>query len=94
MEIGGVEPLAVFAFDERWPPGSRVVAEARPLDLDDVSAEVGERLASPGTGEDARKLENFEAGKRFQGALLRGRQEFERLRTCAGRKVKQTQSTV
>jgi hypothetical protein len=70
MEIGGIQPLAVFAGDEGRPPGARVVAAARTLDLDDVGPEVCERLPGPGSGKDAGEFDDFQAGQRFQGAPL------------------------
>jgi len=75
MKIGGVEPFAVLALDERRAPGAGVVARPGPFDLDDVGAEIGKRLTRPGPGEDAREFENFQAGQRFQGALLRSGDE-------------------
>ena len=61
MEVGG-RPLAL-GLDERRPPGARLVALGA-LDLDDVCAKVGERLAGRRACEYARKLENADAGKR------------------------------
>ena len=69
MEIGGVEPFAIFAGEERRPPAARVVAGAGALDLDDLGAEIGQRLARPGPGEDAREFKNFQSGERFQRSL-------------------------
>ena len=62
VEIGGRQRRAVGALHEGRPPAARVVAVARPLDLDDVGAEIGERLADPGAGEDAGEFEDAEAG--------------------------------
>ena len=44
--------------------GARIVARLRPLDLDDLGAEVGEVLPGPGTGEHARKIENTDVRQR------------------------------
>ena len=57
--------LAVGPFDERRAPGSGVVSRSLTFDFDDVGAQIGEHLARPGAGQDAGKLENAEAGKRF-----------------------------
>jgi hypothetical protein len=48
----------------RRTPVTRVVARARALDLDHVGAEVGEQLGGPGTGEDAREIEDAEVRER------------------------------
>jgi hypothetical protein len=61
VEVGG-RAVAV-AVDEGRSPGAGVVA-ARRLDLDHGRAEVGERLAGEGTGQDAREVEDLEARKR------------------------------
>ena len=61
MEIGG-RALA-FRLDERRSPGPRLVA-LRALDLDDVGAEIGERLPGGRAGEHAREFENAQAGER------------------------------
>ena len=37
------------------------IIPGRSLDLDDISAHVGEGLANPRPGEDAREVENFQA---------------------------------
>ena len=57
VEVGG------GAVDEGGSPAARVVA-LRGLDLDDVGAEIGERLPDPGTGEDARELDDAQARQR------------------------------
>jgi len=49
-------------------PQPGVVAGARPLDLDHLGAEIGQRLTGPGTGENAREFEHANARER---ALLR-----------------------
>ena len=43
--------------DEGRSPCARIVAGARPLDLDHLGAEIGEQLPGPGPGEDPRQLE-------------------------------------
>jgi hypothetical protein len=42
-----------------------VVADARPLDLYDLRAEIGEQLPRPRPGKDAGELEDFEAFERL-----------------------------
>jgi hypothetical protein len=44
----------------RRAEGTRVVAHARALDLDHLSAEIGKVLAGPGSGKDAGKIENLD----------------------------------
>ena len=61
VEIGG-RRLAI-RLDKRRSPGARFVA-ARALDLDDVGAEIGQRLARRRAGEHARELDDAQAGKR------------------------------
>jgi hypothetical protein len=43
----------------------RIVPGAGPFDLDDLGAKIGEQLAGPGAGQDARKLEDLQAGERL-----------------------------
>ncbi len=69
MEVAGGEIAAVRRRHERRPPASRVVAASGTLDLDDVGAEIGEKLPGPWTGEDAGKLENAQP---VQGGMHRG----------------------
>ena len=66
--VGRAETAAVLVLHEGRAPAAGVVARAGALDLDHVGAEIGERLAGPGTGEDAGKLEHANARER---ALLR-----------------------
>ena len=40
-----------------------VVTLSGAFDLDDLGAQIGERLRSPGTGQDAGKVENANASK-------------------------------
>ena len=54
----------ISGLHERRPPVARVVAGAGPLDLDHVGAEIGERLSSPRTRQNARKLKNADASER------------------------------
>src|SRR3979411_3460600 len=60
--VPGVAPVLVLH------PGrtesARVVARARPLDLDHFGAEIGEVLPRPGAGEHARKIEDADVRKR------------------------------
>ncbi len=55
-------PLAA-GLDERRAPAAGVIA-FRALDLDDVGAEVRQRLPDPGTGENARELDDADPGER------------------------------
>src|SRR3546814_17814669 len=64
MEIGRAEIGAVRCRHEGRPPASRIVANARSLDLEDVGAKISEKLAGPGAREDAGKFEDADA---FQG---------------------------
>ncbi len=61
MEIGR-RPLAL-GLEERRTPAARVVA-LRALDLDDVGAEVGQRLPDPRARENAREFDDLDSGKR------------------------------
>ena len=61
VEIGG-RTLA-FRFDERRSPGARLVA-LRALDLDDVGAKIGERLAGRRARQHARELDDPHPSKR------------------------------
>src|SRR5262249_5582590 len=63
MEVGGAE-IAVLALDEGRPPGTRVVAGLRALDLDDVGTEVRKHLSGPRARQDPGKLEHADAGQR------------------------------
>src|SRR5262249_7230799 len=56
--------LAVLAAEVGRAPFARVVAGAGPLDLDHVGAEVAEELRAGRTGEDARHVEDAQAGER------------------------------
>ena len=62
VEIGGGEMLVARALDEGRAPFAGVVAFRR-LDLDDIGAEIGEELADPGPGKDARQFEDAQAGE-------------------------------
>ena len=61
MEIGGRQ--LALRVDEGRPPAARLVA-LRTLDLNDVGAEIGERLAGRRAREHARKLNDAQSGKR------------------------------
>ena len=61
MEIGG--GLFAVGLDERRAPAPRLVA-LRTLDLDDLGAEIGERLPGHWTGEHSRELDHAQAGER------------------------------
>ena len=95
VEIGGVEPLAVLAFEERRPPAARVVARSRPLDLDDVGAEVGERLTRPRPGEDAGEFDDFHVLQAVsRRALLRRRISERASRAAQASEVSKSASMV
>src|SRR3546814_20458933 len=64
MEIGRAEIGAVRCRHEGRPPASRIVANARSLDLEDVGAKIREKLAGPGAREDAGQFADAAA---FQG---------------------------
>src|SRR6185437_5427459 len=55
---------AVRALNKRRPPGAGVVAGAWPLDLPYLGAEIAENLRRPGTGENARQVENLQSAQR------------------------------
>jgi len=65
------EEVARALLGERRAPGPRVVARARPLDLDDVRAEVAEGHRAQRPGEHAREVSDEQA---VQGAGGHGRQ--------------------
>ena len=62
--FGGV--VAVAVLQEGRAPAARVVAGALALDLDDVGAEVGERLPGPGACQNAGEFEDAETGEGFR----------------------------
>src|SRR3546814_11382233 len=64
MEIGRAEIGAVRCRHEGRLPASRIVANARSLDLEDVGAKIREKLAGPGAREDGGQFEDADA---FQG---------------------------
>ena len=66
--VGRAQPAAVLVFHEGRAPAAGVVAGAGSLDLDHLGAEIGQCLAGPGTGENAREFEHANARER---ALLR-----------------------
>ena len=66
VEIGGDRlhrAVGAGAVDEGWAPSARVVA-LRGLDLDDLGAQIGQGLADPGAGQDARQLDDAQTGER------------------------------
>ena len=69
MEIGGAE-MAVLALDEGRPPGARVVAGLRALDLDDVGAEIGQHLACPRPGQNAGQFQHANTSQRTRHGQL------------------------
>ncbi|MNR04670.1 hypothetical protein D3C85_1206500 [compost metagenome] len=50
--------LAVGVLKEGRPPGARIIAAARALDLDHFGAEVGEYLPGPGPGQHSRQIQH------------------------------------
>ena len=60
MEIRG--RTLTFRLNKRRSPGARLITLGA-LDLDDVGAEIGKRLAGRRAGEHPRKLEDPYAGK-------------------------------
>ena len=63
MEIGRVALLAV-AVSRKGGPQRRVSSPRRALDLDDIGAEIGQRLPDPWAGENAREFDDLHSGKR------------------------------
>src|SRR5882724_1283262 len=69
-EIGRVlRLLALPVTDPGWPEGARIITWTGALDLDDLGAEIGEVLACPGPGENARQIEDTNVRKRAGHAL-------------------------
>jgi hypothetical protein len=56
---------------KRRTPGARIVASARPLDLDDVGAEVGEHLRRPRRRHDAPEVEHANVRQRTRAWMRR-----------------------
>ena len=46
-------------------PGACVVADIGPLDLDHISAVIGQQLARPGAGQNTRQIQHLDAGEKF-----------------------------
>src|SRR5215468_10176847 len=67
-----VSILAVLSLEIGRAPFARIVAGAGPLDLYDVGAEVAEQLGAGRAGQDAREIEDAQAGERA-GPLWGGR---------------------
>ena len=65
------EEVGRLALDERRAPGARLVADARPLDLHHLRAEVGEHHRAVRPGEDAGEVEHAEPVQRKLAHLLR-----------------------
>ena len=87
VEIGGRQRLAVAPFDEGRPPGARVVARARALDLHDIGAEIGQKLPGPGAGEDAGELEHAQAvERRSHGTVKSGLRALRKARQTSCRR--------
>ena len=57
--VGGLAAARIA--QEGRPPAARVVAHARPFDLDHIGAEIGQQLACPGARQDAAQVEHLEA---------------------------------
>ena len=60
-ERGGVGAAAVAVLQKRRAVGAAFVARARALDLDDLGAEIGQRLRRQRRGEHAAEVENADA---------------------------------
>jgi hypothetical protein len=53
---------------------ARIIADTRPLNLEDLGAEIGEQLSRPRSSENAGEFENANPGERFSGhRVCRGR---------------------
>ena len=55
-------PFGVF--QKGRTPAARIVAGDRPLDLDDIGAEVAQQLSGPGAGQNAGEVENTDVRER------------------------------
>jgi hypothetical protein len=68
--VGRVARVRALAVLQEWrTPQARVVAAARPLDLDDFCAQITQRLAGPGAGQDARDVEHPDVRQRAGSCL-------------------------
>jgi hypothetical protein len=71
-EVIGAFPGVVAAIgqlQERRPPGAGIVAAPRLLHLEHVSAEIGENLGRPGSGEDPRKVQHLDPVERARAVI-------------------------
>ena len=59
--------VALCVIDERRAPVARIVPLARPLDLHDIRAEIGEQLPGPRAGKNAGEFEDADTGERGCG---------------------------
>src|SRR3546814_19529266 len=66
MIIGRAQIFALGAGNESRPPFARVVARARPLDLDHLGAEVGEQLPAPRPRKHTRPFDDSDAFERLR----------------------------
>src|SRR3546814_7680208 len=66
MIMGRTQILAAGAGNERRPPFARVVARARPLDLDDLSTQIGEQLSAPRPRKHPRQFDDADAFERLR----------------------------
>ena len=64
VPVDGEEVGADAVCRPRWAPGAQIVARARPLDLDDVGAEVAQDHRSEGARKDPRQVEDPDSVQR------------------------------
>ena len=69
-KIGGVAGAAVRAIQERRTEAPRLVAFARPFDLDDVRAEIAKNLRRPRSRQHPGKIQHLNMRKRAQAKPL------------------------
>src|SRR4030095_14981627 len=71
-EVGGISGRFTLLIRQPWwTPRASVVADARALDLDDVSAEIGQRLRAGRAGEHAREVDYAQTGEGGTSSLWR-----------------------
>ena len=62
--------LAGVVVQKGWAPATRVITGAGALNLDDVSAKVGQRLGAPRASQHAREVEDTYALQRVHPCIL------------------------
>jgi hypothetical protein len=65
MIIGRIEIIAVFVIEEWRAPVAGVIAGPGAFDLDNLSAQVREKLVAPGPGQDPGEFDHFYSRKRL-----------------------------